>query len=154
MLDTIARATGQRRPRGWLGPALTETDNTLDLLAEAGIDYVADWCNDEQPYAMKTRRGPIIAVPYTLEVGDVPVFLQHGASGENFARMIIDQFDTLYEDGKKQPRVLAIALHPFLVGHPFRAHYLERALKHIRNHDAVWITTGSSIVEWNLSKST
>ena len=68
--------------------------------------------------------------------------------------MIIDQFDTLYEDGKKQPRVLAIALHPFLVGHPFRAHYLERALKHIRNHDAVWITTGSSIVDWYRSKST
>ena len=105
VLDTIAQATG-RKPRGWLGPALTETDNTLDLLAEAGIDYVADWCNDEQPYTMKTRRGPIIAIPYTLEIGDIPVFLQHGGSGEDFERMIVDQFDTLYEDGKKQPRVL------------------------------------------------
>jgi allantoinase len=151
VIDTIARATG-KRPRGWLGPALTETDNTLDLLTEAGIDYVADWCNDEQPYTMKTRKGSIVAIPYTLEIGDIPVFLQHGGSGEDFERMIIDQFDALYEDGKKQPRVLSIALHPFLVGHPFRARYLERALAHIRKHDDVWITTGSAIVDWYRSK--
>ena len=87
VLDTIAQHTG-KRSRGWLGPALTETENTLDILAEAGIDYVADWCNDEQPYRMKTRSRPIIAMPYTLEVGDIPVFLQHGGSGEDFYRMI------------------------------------------------------------------
>ena len=101
---------------------------------------------------MKTRNGSIVAMPYTLEIGDIPVFLQHGGSGEDFERMIVDQFDTLYEDGKKQPRFLSIALHPFLVGHPFRARYLERALAHIRKHDAVWITTGSAIVDWYRSK--
>ena len=67
--------------------------------------------------------------------------------------MIVDQFDTLYEDGKKRPRVLSMALHPFLVGHPFRARYLERALAHIRKHDAVWITTGSGIIDWYRSKA-
>jgi allantoinase len=152
VLDTIAQGTG-KKPRGWLGPALTETDNTLDLLAEAGIEYVADWCNDEQPYTLKTRHGPIVAIPYTLEIGDIPVFLQHGSSAQDFYQMIVDQFDTLYEDGLKQPRVLSIALHPFLVGHPFRAHHLERALAHIRQHDAVWITTGGAIVDWYKSKS-
>jgi allantoinase len=152
VLDTIARST-VKKPRGWLGPALTETDHTLDLLAEAGIDYVADWCNDEQPYTMKTRGGSIVAMPYSLEIGDIPVFLQHGGSGEDFERMIVDQFDTLYEEGGRQPRVLSIALHPFLVGHPFSARYLERALGHIRKHDAVWITTGSAIVDWYKSKS-
>jgi allantoinase len=152
VLETIARGTGQK-PRGWLGPALTETDNTLDLLAEAGIDYVADWCNDEQPYAIRTRNGSIVAIPYTLEIGDIPVFLQHGGSGETFERMIVDQFDTMYEDGATQPRVLSIALHPFLTGHPFRARYLERALAHIRKHDAVWITTGSAIVDWYKSNA-
>jgi peptidoglycan/xylan/chitin deacetylase (PgdA/CDA1 family) len=152
VLDTIAKSTG-KKPRGWLGPALTETDNTLDLLAEAGIEYVADWCNDEQPYAMKTRTGSIVAIPYTLEIGDIPAFLQHGSSGEAFYRMIVDQFDTMYEEGKKQPRVFCMALHPFLVGHPFRARHLERALAHIRQHDAVWITTGSAIVDWYKSKS-
>jgi peptidoglycan/xylan/chitin deacetylase (PgdA/CDA1 family) len=127
VLDAIAQHTG-KRSRGWLGPALTETENTLDILAEAGIDYVADWCNDEQPYRMKTRSRPIIAMPYTLEVGDIPVFLQHGGSGEDFYRMITDQFDMMYEEGASQYRVLAIALHPFIVGHAFRAKHLERAL--------------------------
>jgi peptidoglycan/xylan/chitin deacetylase (PgdA/CDA1 family) len=92
-------------------------------------------------------------MPYTLEIGDVPVFLQHGGSGEDFQRVIEDQFDTLYGEGAKQPRVLCIALHPFLAGHPFRARYLERALAHIRKHDAVWITTGQAIVDWYKLKS-
>jgi peptidoglycan/xylan/chitin deacetylase (PgdA/CDA1 family) len=147
VIETIVTHTG-RRPRGWLGPALTETDNTLDILAAAGIDYVADWCNDEQPYAMKTRTKPIIAIPYTLEIGDIPVFLDRGGTGEDFYRVIVDAFDTLYEDGSQNYRVLAIALHPFLIGHPFRARYLARALAHIKKHDAVWITTGSAIVDW------
>lgn len=147
VLETIHRCTG-KKSRGWLGPALTETDNTLDLLAESGIDYVADWCNDEQPYTMKTRTGSIVAIPYTLEIGDIPVFLQHGGTGEDFQQMIVDQFDALYEDGEKQPRVMSIAVHPFLVGHPFRARYLERALAHIRKRTDVWIATGSAIVDW------
>jgi peptidoglycan/xylan/chitin deacetylase (PgdA/CDA1 family) len=146
VLGTIAKHTG-RKCRGWLGPALTETDHTLDLLAEAGIDYVADWCNDEQPYAMKVKKGTMTAIPYTLEVGDIPVFLMHGGSGEDFYRMIVDQFDQMYADGEKQPRVLSLALHPFIVGHPFRAKHLERALAHIKQHDQVWIATGSEIVD-------
>lgn len=147
VLDTIAKHTG-KRPRGWLGPALTETDNTLDILASAGIDYVADWCNDEQPYYIKTKSKPVVAIPYTLEIGDIPAFLDRGGSGEDFFRMVVDQFDTLYEDGLGNYRVLSIALHPFLIGHPYRARYLERALAHIRKHEAVWIATGSEIVDW------
>ena len=88
-----------------------------------------------------------------MEIGDIPVFLQHGGSGEDFQRMIVDQFDTMYEEGGKQPRVLSIALHPFLIGHPFRARYLEQALAHIRKHDAVWITTGGAISAWYKSKT-
>jgi len=147
VLDTIAQHTG-KRARGWLGPALTETANTLDLLAAAGIDYVADWCNDEQPYLMKTKSKPIVAMPYTLEIGDIPVFMDRGGTGEDFERMIVDAFDTLYEDGAKNYRVLSIALHPFLIGHPFRARYLDRALAHIRKRDAVWLATGGQIVDW------
>jgi allantoinase len=152
VLATIEKATG-KKSRGWLGPALTETDHTLDLLAEAGIEYVADWCNDEQPYTMTTRNGPIVAMPYTLEIGDIPVFLFHGGSGEDFERMIVDQFDMLYEEGATTPRFLSIALHPFLVGHPFRARHLERALQHIRKRQDVWITTGSAIMDWYRSSA-
>jgi allantoinase len=147
VLDTIAKATG-KKSRGWLGPALTETDHTLDILAEAGIEYVADWANDELPYAMKTRKGPIHSIPYTLEVGDIPTFLERGGSGQDFYQMVVDQFDQLYEEGAKRPRILSMALHPFLIGHPFRARYLERALAYIRKHDQVWITTGSAIIDW------
>ncbi len=147
VLDSIEKHTG-KRPRGWLGPALTETDNTLDILAAVGIDYVGDWCNDEQPYEMKTAAGPIVAMPYTLEIGDIPVFLDHGGTGEDFYRLAVDAFDTLYEEGATQYRVLSMALHPFLIGHPFRAKYLDRALAHMRKHEAVWFATGSEIVDW------
>jgi peptidoglycan/xylan/chitin deacetylase (PgdA/CDA1 family) len=147
VIDTIAQATGTR-PRGWLGPALTETDNTLDILAEAGIDYVCDWANDELPYEMTTSAGPIVAMPYTLEIGDIPVFLQHGGSGDDFYRIVTDQFDQLYEEGATSPRVMSIAVHPFLIGHPFRARALDKALAHIVAHDKVWLATGSEIVDW------
>jgi allantoinase len=147
VIDTIAQATGTR-PRGWLGPALTETDNTLDILAEAGIDYVCDWANDELPYEMTTSAGPIVAMPYTLEIGDIPIFLQHGGTGDDFYRIVVDQFDQLYEEGATSPRVMSIAIHPFLVGHPFRARALDKALAHIAGHDKVWLATGSEIVDW------
>jgi allantoinase len=147
VIDTIAAATGTR-PRGWLGPALTETDNTLDLLAEAGIDYVCDWANDELPYEMKTKSGALLAMPYTLEIGDIPIFLQHGGTGEDFYRIVADQFDQLYEEGATSPRVMSIALHPFLIGHPFRARYLDKVLAHITGHDDVWLATGSEIADW------
>jgi peptidoglycan/xylan/chitin deacetylase (PgdA/CDA1 family) len=153
VLDTIAQATG-KRCRGWLGPALTETDNTLDLLVEAGIQYVADWCNDEQPYRMTTRKGPIVAMPYTLELGDIPIFLTHGGTGEDFYKIATDQFDVLYEEGAKIPRVFCMALHPFLIGHPFRARHLERVLAYIKAREAVWITTGGALLDWYLGEST
>lgn len=147
VIETIAKQTG-KKSRGWLGPVVTETDNTLDILAELGIDYVADWCNDELPYPMKTKKGSIYAIPYTLEIGDIPVFLERGGSGEDFYDMVVDQFDQLYDEGGTRPRVLSIAIHPFLIGHPFRARHLERALAHIKKHEAVWLTTGSAIIDW------
>ncbi len=146
-LDTIGKATG-KRSRGWLGPALTETDNTLDLLAETDVEYVSDWCNDELPYWMKTRGKPIIAMPYTLEIGDIPIFLEHGGNADDFYRAVVDQFDVMYEDGATIPRVLSIAIHPFLIGHAFRAKALQRALAHIGRHGEVWITTGGAIADW------
>jgi len=147
VIDAIAKGTG-RKPRGWLGPALTETANTLDLLAEAGIDYVADWCNDELPYRIKTRSRPVIAMPYTLEIGDIPLFLERGGNGEDFYDMIVDQLDQLVVEGAKRPRVMAMALHPFLIGHPFRARWLDKALGYIRKKKGVWLATGSEIVDW------
>lgn len=143
------RARTGRTPRGWLSPALTETDSTLDLIAEAGIEYVLDWVNDELPYDIKTSAGVLSSIPYTLEIGDIPIFLHQGRSGSAFYDIVADQFDQLYEEGETRPRIMAIALHPFLIGHPFRARHLDRALAYIMGHERVWIATGSEVLDWH-----
>lgn len=142
----ITAGTGTA-PRGWLGPALTETFNTPDLLAEAGIEYVADWTNDEQPYRMKVKSGSMFSIPYSSEINDIPAILDGKQSAESFGRMIRDQFDVLYEDGATSGRVMSICLHPFLIGHPYRAKYLAEALAHITSRQEVWVTTGSAIID-------
>lgn len=144
--DTISKSTG-RKPRGWLGPALSETHNTLDLLAETGFDYVGDWVNDEQPYPMKVKNGNMTSIPYSIEINDIPAILDGKQSPESFGQMIKDQFDVLYEDGKKTGRVMSICLHPFITGHPFRSKYLDDALRHIASRQEVWLATGSEIVD-------
>jgi peptidoglycan/xylan/chitin deacetylase (PgdA/CDA1 family) len=146
-LDVIARHAG-KASRGWLGPALCETDRTLDILAEAGVRYVADWCNDDQPYRMKVKAGSMVAMPYTLEVGDIPVFLEQGGTAEDFYQLLVDQFDQLYEEGAKTARIMSVAIHPFLVGHPYRARHFARALDYMRKRDGVWFATGSQILDW------
>jgi peptidoglycan/xylan/chitin deacetylase (PgdA/CDA1 family) len=147
VVDTIRTHTGTH-PRGWLGPALSESSNTLDILADSGIEYVADWVNDEQPYPLKTKSKTLISLPYSIEVNDIPAFIDRGWSAEQFYQTIVDQFDVLYESGASSGRVMAICLHPFLIGHPFRSKYFDKALKYITGHDAVWVAKGSEIVNW------
>jgi allantoinase len=142
----ITKATG-KKPRGWLGPALTESHNTLDLLAEVGFDYVGDWVNDEQPYPMRVKSGQMTSIPYSIEINDIPAFLDGKQSPQSFGQMIKDQFDVLYEDSAESGRVMSICLHPFLIGHPFRIKYFADALKHITSHKDVWLATGSEIVD-------
>lgn len=150
--ETIAAATGAR-PRGWLGPGLTETDLTPDLLAEAGFDYIADWVNDEQPYAFETRAGQLVSIPYSIEINDIPAFVNRGWSADQFREAMIAQFDRMYADGAASARVMAIALHPFLTGHAHRIGALDAALDHIAGHDGVWLATGSEIVDWYKSET-
>lgn len=142
----IADATG-KSPRGWLGPALTETSSTLDLLAEARIQYVGDWVNDEQPYRIRVKQGEMYSIPYSIEINDIPAILDGKQSGESFGRIIRDQFDALYEDAATTGRVMSICLHPFLIGQPFRAKYFAEALAHITARQEVWVATGSEIID-------
>jgi allantoinase len=139
----VIEAHGQKM-RGWLGPGLTETWNTLDLLAAAGVEYVADWVNDDLPYRMNNG---LYSIPYSLELNDMPHFNMPSISMDDFERRIRDTFDVLYAEGEKLPRVMCIALHPFLTGVPHRIKPLGRALAHIAGHDKVWLATGSEIVE-------
>ena len=147
VVETIIKGTGHR-PRGWLGPALSESHRTLDILAENGIDYVGDWVNDEQPYPMRVARGKMTSIPYSIELNDIPAFLDGKKTGEDFGKMICDQFDVLYEDGASSGRVMSICLHPFLIGHPHRSKYFDQALKHIRSRREVWFARGAEIVDW------
>lgn len=148
ILQTIQRATG-KACKGWLGPlGLSETYNTLDLLADEGITYVLDWINDDQPYPLKTLHGEIISVPYSLEINDLPLFLQKGVTGPEFGQMIIDQFDILRRDADSAARVMAICIHPFVVGQPFRHKYFEQAITYILQQKDVWIATSDEIAAW------
>ncbi len=146
-LATIEDATGAR-PKGWLSPSLTESHRTPDILAAEGVEYLADWANDEQPYPMRVATGSLISMPYSIEINDITVFLGNQGTAEDFERRVVDQFDQLYEDGRTSGRVMAIALHPFLIGHAFRAGALDRALAHIRQRSGVWLATGGELNDW------
>jgi allantoinase len=150
VVNTIAAATG-RRPNGWMGPGLTETFETPKILKELGLSYVLDWCADDQPFPLNTPG--MISVPYSVELNDIGLFVARSLSGEDFYRIVIDQFDQLYEDSAQSGRVMALALHPFVIGQPFRRRYLAKALEYITSHDGVWLTTSDEIAAHYLSSS-
>ena len=145
-LARIEQATG-RRPRGWLGPGLEESVRTPELLAAAGVEYVGDWCADDQPFPLRVEGGQLVAMPYTIELNDIPIFVQQHHTGHQFYERIRDQFDMLYQEGQTSGRVMAIALHPFITGQPHRAKYLDQALAYVTGHRHVWMATGAEILD-------
>lgn len=151
--ETLAKACGAR-PAGWMGPWIAETAVTPDLLKEAGYDYVMDWPADDQPFWMRTRSGPLLSVPYPIEINDSPAMLTRAQSATDFAQMIIDQFDEMARQSARQPLVCGISLHTFCAGTPFRLIQLRRALEHIRSSAAfekVWVTTPGQIARYAAS---
>tara|TARA_Y100001936_G_scaffold20247_1_gene17321 strand:- start:575 stop:1444 length:870 start_codon:yes stop_codon:yes gene_type:complete len=153
VLSRIEQCTGNR-PRGWLSSGLQETWDTLDYLAEEDIDYVCDWTNDDQPYFMKIGGKQLVSLPYSTEINDLPQF-RAGRSNEEFERMIRTQFDTLYEEGEDSARVMAICLHPFVIGVSHRIGVLKSALDYIQGHNDVWFATAEEIVDaWLKSDAT
>jgi allantoinase len=151
-LETIAKSTGAR-PKGWLGSGLQETWNSLDYLEAEGVQYVCDWTNDDQPYVMTLESGKrLLSVPYSHDINDIPAFERHNRMADEFREMICRQFDTLYREGAESGRVMAICLHPYLTGKPYRIGALDAALDYICRHDGVWLTTGSEIANAYLSQ--
>jgi allantoinase len=153
-VSTIGKATGVK-PRGWLSSGLQETWDTLEHLSEAGVDYVCDWTNDDQPYAMTLANGrEMLSVPYSHEINDKPAFDKFHMSGPEFGAMIKRQFDVLWREGEQSARVMAIALHPYLTGVPHRIDAFEEALAYICKHEGVWLATGSEIADaWRQATS-
>ena len=139
-----------KRPRGWLGPGLTETWETADILSEEGYDYVADWVIDDQPVWLKTRNKPILNIPYTQECNDVAMMLiQHHKANEFYERAM-DQFEQIYKDAKAldSARVMAISVHPYIMGAPHRAKYFRQIFEKIRKKKDVLFWNGAQIADW------
>ena len=136
-----------RSPEGWLGPWISHSHLTPDLLAEAGYRYLLDWCMDDQPVWFRCRGGKrILAVPYPQEVNDIPQIVGRKVGGAAFADIVIDQFDEMLELSAERPLVMGVALHAYLVGQPHRLRHLKRALRHIAKHrERIWLTTPGAI---------
>jgi allantoinase len=148
MQKRVRRATG-RELRGMFGPHASLSPHTMDLLAEEGFTYAADWLLDDQPFPIATASGRLIGVPYSFEINDGPLFLGSYADAE-FVQRCRDQFDVLYEEGEQSGRVMCVAFHPFLLGQPHRVDYLDEALSYMLGHEGVWQTTADEIAAWYL----
>ncbi|HEV7619931.1 MAG TPA: polysaccharide deacetylase family protein [Burkholderiaceae bacterium] len=150
-LDTIERFTG-KRPVGWLGPGLTQTFDTVDHLAAAGIRYIGDWAIDDQPMRFQTNSGEMVAMPYTLELNDIPMMAVQHHRSDVFLERVKDTFDRLYLEGADQPRIMGIAVHPFLSGVPHRIKYFEQALAYLKQQPGVLFWTGEQILDWYMTQ--
>ena len=141
-----------KRPRGWFGPGLTETHDTLDYLAEAGIEYIGDWVFDDQPQRLATRHGPIVALPYNFEIHDIAMMMvQHHASNE-FQRRALDYFQCIHEESAETTRIMALAVHPYISGSPHRIRYVAETLEHIISQPGVVVWNGEKILDWYLAE--
>ena len=147
--DVIEKATG-KRPRGWLGPGLTETWETPDLLKQEGYDYVADWVLDDQPVWLKTKTTPIINIPYTQECNDVAMMLIQHHKASEYQDRALDQFEQIYEDAVDSARIMALVIHPYIMGAPHRAKYFRRIFEVIKQKPDVAFMTGEAILDWYL----
>ncbi|WP_144182565.1 polysaccharide deacetylase family protein [Elioraea rosea] len=145
--ETIAAAEGAA-PRGWLSPWIAESAVTPDLLAEAGYRYTLNWCMDDQPVWMRTRAGRLLSIPYPQEANDIPSIVARKDGAEQFAGIVTDTFDEMLGQAARQPLVMGIALHPYIVGQPHRLRHLRRALAHIAGHRGkIWFPTAGAIYD-------
>jgi allantoinase len=146
--DRLKKAAG-RRPKGWLGPALAETHDTVDWLKEAGFEYVADWVLDDQPVDLRTRFGTLYSIPYTQELNDLAMLLIQGHRAAEYGDRTIDQFEQLIDDAADgSSRVMCFTLHPYIMGVPHRARQVRRILEHVCNRSDTLVWTGEQILDW------
>ncbi len=146
-IEAIRGFTG-KAPRGWESPGLTETFETIDHLAAAGLEYVADWVLDDQPCEIATAHGPVLSIPYTVETNDIVMMALQQHESQVLLQRGRDQFDRLYRESERITRVMAISLHPYITGVAHRIGYLEKLYEHIRNKPGVLLWTGEEILDW------
>jgi allantoinase len=146
-LDTLEKFVG-KRPIGWLGPGLTQTLETPEYLAEAGVKYIGDWVYDDEPTMIRTAKGPLVTLPYTMEINDIPMMAVQHHESEYLTRRAIDQFERLHAEGGERVKIFALAIHPYLSGQPHRIKYLEAIYEHAKKFDGVLYWTGEEIYDW------
>ncbi len=145
--EVIKKFSG-KHPRGWLGPGLTETWETPDLLIEEGYEYVCDWVLDDQPVELKTTSAPIINIPYTQECNDIAMMLIQNHPAREYYQRASDQFDQIYLDSAESARVMALVVHPYIMGVPHRLRYFREILEKIDGYEDVVFWTGEQILDW------
>ncbi len=146
-MDRLEQFVG-KRPVGWLGPGLTQTLETPDLLAEAGVKYIGDWVWDDEPAEISTRHGRLVTLPYTLELNDIAVMALHHHEGRHWVDRVQDSFDRLYAEGEGRVKVISIAIHPYISGQPHRIKYLEQVYDYISRFEGVLHWNGEQLLEW------
>jgi allantoinase len=148
-LSTIEKFTG-KRPVGWLGPGLTETYDTPEYLAAAGVKYIGDWVYDDEPTEISTKNGPLITLPYSMECNDIPVMAVQHHEAAYWTQKCTDTFERLYQEGADRAKIMAIAIHPYISGQPFRIKYLEAVYDHMAKYKGVLHWNGEEILDWYL----
>ena len=137
-----------RAPRGWFGPGLTQTYNTIDYLAEAGIEYIGDWVLDDQPVWVTTASKPIVALPYNYEIHDIVLMAIQNHCSEAFLQRALDYFETIYAESHETTKVMAVAMHPYLSGAAHRIKYVRETFEHILSQPGVVCWDGEQILDW------
>lgn len=150
-LDIIENYSG-KRPRGWFGPGLTQTFDTLDLLAESGVEYIGDWVLDDQPVDIKTRHGNVVALPYNYEIHDIAQQMIQFHESEIYFKRACDYFDCIYEESADNALVMAMAVHPYISGSPHRIKYVRKTIEYITSKPDVVCWDGEQILDWYNSK--
>ncbi len=146
-MDVIENFTG-KRPVGWLGPGLTQTLETPEFLAEAGVKYIGDWVYDDEPTVIRTEKGPLTTLPYTVEMNDIPMMMVQHHESTQLLNRAKDQFDRLYAESAERPKIMSIAIHPYISGQPFRIKYLEAIYDYVNQFEGVVHWNGAQILDW------
>jgi len=146
-MDVIEKFTG-KRPVGWLGPGLTQTLDTPENLAEAGVKYIGDWVYDDEPTVIRTAKGPLVTLPYTVELNDIPMMIVQHHESDHLYRRFTESFDRLYEESKDRAKFISVAIHPYISGQPFRIKALEAIYDYVAKFDGVLHWNGERILDW------
>lgn len=155
--DIIARTlkvyeqTVGRKARGWLSSSLRGTLNTAEILAEHGLIFYCDLMNDDQPYLIQTKRGPIVSTPYTNEINDFTLLTRRGHTTDEFRDVLIEELDVLYKEGKDTGRMMNVGLHPHVSGRAYRIRALREFIRHAKKLPGVWWPTREELATWYLA---